>query len=160
MRGSAVSGDEAQTSGPGQLDVTYPAQADGTPAGGALTAKELDRLRVVQLVLQRRLTRVSAGGMLGIGPRQVARLCDAYQRQGAVGLVSRKRGRVGNRKLPPSIEAQVVELTRRLYQDCGPTQVRKNLAEQHGIQLAKETVRKILSNAGLWFSKRRTPQVK
>jgi transposase len=160
MRGSAVSGDEGQTSGPGQLEVTYPAQAGDTSTGGALTAKELDRLRVVQLVLQRRLTRVSAGASLGIGARQVARLCDAYQRQGAAGLISRKRGRVGNRKLAPSIEAQVVHLARQFYQDCGPTLVRKNLAEQHGIQLAKETVRKILSNAGLWFSKRRTPQAK
>jgi transposase len=144
------------------LEISDPGQTGDTSTDGLglLTAKELDRLHVIQLVLQRRLTRVSAGALLGIGARQVARLCEAYQRQGATGLVSRKRGRVGNRKLPPSIEAQVVDLAREFYQDCGPTLVRKNLAERHGIQLAKETVRKILSNAGLWFSKPRTPQAK
>jgi len=118
-----------------------------------MSAKETDRLRVIQLVLDRRLTRVKAGVLLGIGPRQVARLCGAYQREGAAGLVSRRRGRVGNRKVPSDVVAQVVELTRRFYQDLGPTVVRDRLAEQHSIKLAKETVRKILSKAGLWLPK-------
>jgi transposase len=118
-----------------------------------MTAKELERLRVIQLVLERRLTRVKAGESLGITARQVARLCVAYQRDGAAGLVSRKRGRVGNRKLPADLEAQVVEHARSFYQGLGPTLVRKELAERHGINLAKETVRKILSRAGLWLPK-------
>ena len=121
-----------------------------------LSAKEIDRLHVIQLVLERRVTRVKAGGLLGIGARQVARLCNAYQRYGAAGLASRKRGRVSNRKLAPAVEAQVVELSRRFYQRFGPTFVREKLAEQHGIKLAKETVRKILSRAGLWLPKTKT----
>jgi transposase len=123
-----------------------------------LSAKELDRLRVIQLVMERHMTRVKAGGLLGICARQVARLCSAYQRDGAAGLASRKRGRVGNRKLPPAVEAQVVELSRRFYQQLGPTVVRDKLAEQHGIKLAKETVRKILSRAGLWLPKPKRSQ--
>lgn len=123
----------------------------------SLSAKEIDRLHVIQLVLERRMTRVKAGGLLGIGARQVARLCCAYQRDGAAGLASRKRGRVGNRKLPPAVEAQVVELSRSLYQQLGPTVVRDRLAERHGIKLAKETVRKILSKAGLWLPRAKTP---
>ena len=118
-----------------------------------MSAKEIDRLRVIQLVLERRMTRVKAGQMLGLCPRQVTRLCGAYRRDGAAGLVSRKRGRVGNRRLPPDVEAQVVELACRFYQDSGPTLVRERLAERHGINLAKETVRKILSRAGLWLPK-------
>ena len=124
----------------------------------SLSAKEFDRLRVIQRVLERRLTRVKAGGLLGIGARQVARLCSAYQREGAAGLASRKRGRVSNRKLAPVVEARVVELTRTLYQQLGPTVVRDKLAERHGIKLAKETVRKILSRAGLWSPKPKTPR--
>jgi hypothetical protein len=38
----------------------------------------------------------------------------------------------------------------------GPTFVRDKLAERHGIKLAKETVRKILSRAGLWLPKTKT----
>jgi hypothetical protein len=119
-----------------------------------MSAKELNRVRVIQLVLERRMTRLKAGGLLGIGPRQLIRLCGAYKRDGAAGLVSRKRGRVGNRKLPAAVEARVVELSRRFYQEMGPTLVRDKLAERHGIKLAKETIRKILSKAGLWSGSR------
>jgi transposase len=126
-----------------------------TTSAGFLSAKEIDRLRVIPLVLERRMTRVKARGLLGIGARQMIRLCGAYQRDGAAGLVSRKRGRVGNRKLPPGVEARVVDLSRRFYRHMGPTLVRDKLAEQHGIKLAKETVRKILSKAGLWLPTQR-----
>jgi len=119
----------------------------------AMSAKEIERLSVIQQVLERRLTRVKAGERLGIGAKQVGRLCAVYQREGAAGLVSRKRGRVGNRKLPSDVEAQVVELASKFYQDCGPTLVREKLAERHGIKLSKETVRKVLSKAGLWLPK-------
>jgi transposase len=124
--------------------------------GGVLSAKEIHRLRVIRLILEHRMTRVKACGLLGIGARQVIRLCGAYKRQGAAGLVSRKRGRVGNRKLPPDVEARIVKLSRRLYQQMGPTLVREKLAQQHGIKLAKETVRRILSRAGLWVAKAKT----
>jgi transposase len=121
-----------------------------------MSAKEIDRLRVIQRVLERHVTRVKAGELLGISARQVARLCAAFQLYGAAGLVSRKRGRVGNRRLPADIEAQVIELARRFYQGSGPTLVRDKLAERHGIKLAKETVRKVLSRAGLWSPKTKT----
>ncbi len=146
MRGSDVSQSDAPTTGSDQIELS-------DPAAPVLTAKENDRLRVVLLVLERRVTRVQAGQALGITPRQVARLCVAYQRQGAAGLVSRKRGRVGNRRLPSVLEAQVVELAHQFYTGFGPTLVRDKLAEHHGIKLAKETVRKILSKAGLWLPK-------
>ncbi|HEX3697035.1 MAG TPA: helix-turn-helix domain-containing protein [Polyangia bacterium] len=120
-----------------------------------LSAKEIDRLRVIRLVSERHLTRARAGGLLGIGVRQVSRLLQAYLRDGAAGLASRKRGRVGNRKLPAAVEARVVALSRRFYRQLGPRLVRDKLAEQHGIKLAKETVRKILSRAGLWLPKTR-----
>ena len=119
----------------------------------AMSAKELERLRVVQSVFERRVTRVQAGKTLGLTARHVARLCSAFQREGAAGLVSRRRGRVGNRKIPNETEAQIVELTRQFYRDGGPTLVRQKLAERHGIRLAKETVRQILSRAGLWLPK-------
>jgi transposase len=159
---------ELEMSGSGYLEMSEPvlSQPAGasqgfvssdTSAVGVMSAKELDRLRVIRLVLERRLTRVKAGELLRITARHVARLCGAYERNGAAGLISRKRGRVGNRKLPSDVEAQVVELARQFYRDLGPTVVREKLAERHGIKLAKETVRKILSKAGLWSPKKIRP---
>lgn len=156
MRGVSFIPDEMKTPGSGHLETSDSGRSQ--PGAGEMSAKEHDRLRLIQLVMERRLTRVKAGQSLGITARQVARLCDAYQREGAAGLVSRKRGRIGNRRLPAAVEAQVVEHARRFYQGLGPTLVRKELAERHGINLAKETVRKVLSRAGLWSPKTKTPQ--
>ncbi len=158
MRQLGTAPGDTQVSGSGPQSDGVPAAELGTVDGSAaaatdMSAKEVDRLRVVQRVLERHVTRMKAGELLGISARQVARLCAAYQLDGAAGLVSRKRGRVGNRRLAADVEAQVVELARRFYQGSGPTLVRDKLAERHGIKLAKETVRKVLSRAGLWSPK-------
>jgi transposase len=116
-----------------------------------MSTQELDRLGVIRQVLEQRLTRVKAGHLLGLSARQVARLCRAYGRDGAAGLVSRKRGRSSNRKLSATIETQVVELVRAHYDDFGPTLVREKLQERHGIKLCVETVRRILLKAGIWL---------
>ena len=65
-----------------------------------MSAKELDRLEVLGRVVERRLTQWQAAEQLGLSLRQVERLCQALRRDGAAGLVSRKRGCASNRKLP------------------------------------------------------------
>ncbi len=60
---------------------------------------ELERLEVIQRVRERRLTQGEAATMLGLGVRQVQRLCAAYRDQRAAGLVSGRRGRRSNRRL-------------------------------------------------------------
>ncbi len=57
-----------------------------------MSAKELDRLEIIGRVVERRLTQRKAAEQLGLGLRQVERLCRAYRTDGAIGLVSRKRG--------------------------------------------------------------------
>ena len=64
-----------------------------------MSAKEVDRLEVIRRVLERRLKRVKAAQVLGITTRQVRRLCDAYESEGAAGLVSRRRGRPSNNRI-------------------------------------------------------------
>jgi hypothetical protein len=118
-----------------------------------MSAREIDRMGVVQKVLEGRLSRVKAAELLGLCARQIARLCSAYEREGAAGLVSRKRGRVGNRKLAAGTEERVADLVRKLYHDFGPTLVREKLIEQHDVRLCKETVRRILIRAGVWLSR-------
>lgn len=58
-----------------------------------MSGKERERLRVVEAVKERRLTQTQAAVRLSLSVRQVKRLCRAYRRRGAAGLISRKRGR-------------------------------------------------------------------
>jgi transposase len=77
-----------------------------------MSTREIDRLGVIRQVIEGHLKQVKAAEVLGLGVRQVARLCIAYEKDGAQGLVSRKRGRVSNRRLDEALKARVVELVR------------------------------------------------
>ncbi len=58
-----------------------------------MSTKEIDRADVMRRVLEKRLTQVKAGKLLGLSKRQVRRLRKVYERDGVAGLASRKRGR-------------------------------------------------------------------
>jgi hypothetical protein len=60
-------------------------------------------------VIERRRTQRQAAEQLGLCERQVRRLCRALSEHGAAGLVSRKRGRPSNRKLPAAVRDEALE---------------------------------------------------
>lgn len=70
------------------------------PAGlVTLTMRELDRLKVIEAVVDTGLKPGRAADRLGLSVRQVERLIIRSQEQGASGVASGRRGRPGNRKL-------------------------------------------------------------
>ncbi len=69
------------------------------------------------------------------------------------------RGRSSNRKTPEAVKRRAVELYRgkkqaRLWHDYGPTLAAEELAEQHGIAISRETLRRWLMEAKLWQRRR------
>jgi transposase-like protein len=126
-----------------------------------MSNKELDRLEIVQRTLGRRLTQREGAKALGISLRQMERLCQAYRAEGAQGLVSARRGRPSNRKLPAGFKRDVLELVGAHYADFGPTLAAEKLAEKHGLHVSRETLRKWMVEAGVWVPRklrRRTQQ--
>ena len=85
--------------------------------------------------------------------RQVKRLCRAYQGSGAAGLISKRRGRPSNNRLPEKTINQARQLLRMRYPDFGPTLATEKLAIE-GLSLSVETVRQLLIGEGLWKAKR------
>jgi hypothetical protein len=121
---------------------------------------ELDRFGVITRVRERRLTQVEAARILDLGVRQVQRLCAAVVRDGADGLISRKRGRPSSRRFPESFRRSVVTLISAHYSDFGPTLACEKLLERHGIAISNETVRKLMIEAGIWRTRaQRKPKV-
>jgi hypothetical protein len=123
-----------------------------------MSAKELDRLEVLGRVIERRLTQRQAAEQLGLSERQVRRLCRALGEQGAGGLVSRKRGRPSNRKLPVAVRDEALALVRARYADFGPTLAGEKLAEQHGVAVCVETLRQWMIRADLWTPRSQRPR--
>ena len=81
--------------------------------------------------------------------RQVRRLCRAFERSGAAGLVSKKRGRPSNRKLSPELQARVVGIIRDHYADFGPKLAREKLLERRDLAAGRERLRRWMAAAGI-----------
>ncbi len=118
---------------------------------------ELERVKVIEAVVEGRLRCFQAAERLQLGERQISRLCRRYEACGPAGLVSARRGRPGNRELPVDLRARAVALVRGYYADFGPTLACEKLRECHGIRLAKETVRRWMRDAGLWIPRAQRP---
>ena len=129
----------------------------GRPDTITMSLRELDRCKVIEAVVRDGLMVWRAAEKLGISRRQVERLAQRYRQDGPQGLVSRRWGQAGHNQLPPGVETRVRGLIRDNYADFGPTLTCEKLRERHGIDLAKETVRRIMINAGFWVPRRQRP---
>jgi len=122
-----------------------------------LSMRELDRLKIVQAVLDGLLKPGRAAERLKLTDRQFRRLVQRYRLEGAHGLLSRHRGRRSNNRTAPELEAHAAALIRERYADFGPTLACEKLVEVHGLVLAKETVRRLMIEAGLWVPRKQRP---
>lgn len=121
----------------------------------ALSHRELDRLGVIEAVAQGRRRQREAADELGLSVRQLKRLVRRYRDDGAAGLASRRRGRPSNNRLAAEVREHALQLVREHYADFGPTLAHEKLTELHGLSLSVETLRQLMTQAGLWQVKRR-----
>ena len=122
-----------------------------------MSMRELDRLRVIQAVAEHQLKPGRAAERLCVSVRQIERLVLRYRADGARGLVSGKRARASNHRLPDGVAQRALALIRERYADFGPTLACEKLRECHGIELAVETIRSLMTAAGLWVPRKQRP---
>ena len=120
---------------------------------------ERDRLKVIALLAQdkvpKALTQAEAAQQLGFTERHVRRLVAAYRLHGDAALVNKARGRPSNHRLSEDVRQEVLVLLQAHYSDFGPTLAAEKLTERHGIVVSRETVRRVMADAGLWKPHRR-----
>jgi len=85
-----------------------------------MSAKEIDRLSVVQKIIDKRLTQALGAKQLGLTIRQVKRLVRKYRQYGAEGLISKQRGQVSNNKYSDKKIEDIKKLVSMHYYDFGP----------------------------------------
>src|ERR1700746_476947 len=124
-----------------------------------MSKKEFDRLEVLLGVQSGRLRVADACELLRLKRRQVFRLLAGLKHGGAASLVSKRRGRLSNNRLPEAYRDLALSLVCERYADFGPTPVQargrllaaEKLAELHGCTISRETLRGWMIAAGLWI---------
>jgi transposase len=122
-----------------------------------MTMRELDRYKVIQDVADGTLMPWRAAERLGLTTRQIRRLVGRLREHGPGGLVSGRRAKPSNNRLDAATADRALAIIRERYADFGPTLACEKLVECHGIRLAKETVRRLMMDAGLWVPRRQRP---
>jgi hypothetical protein len=77
-------------------------------------------------------------------------LVRAYRDHGAYGLVSKRRGRPSNNRLPEETKRQALSLLKGKYNGFGPTLACEKLVEIEGLKISVESVRQLMITEDLW----------
>ena len=125
--------------------------------GLTLSAKEQNRLQVLNGVMSGQWCMREAAQVLGVSERHGWRLLAAYRKEGASGLAHKNRGRTPSNATPANTKDLVVSLAQGRYKDVNHTHLSELLAEREGVTLSRPTVRRILVRAGLNSPRRRRP---
>lgn len=118
-----------------------------------MSAKEIERLRVLQRVEAGSLTVVDAAEILNLSYRQASRIWQRYQEWGVHGLSHKSRGMPGKNCIDESLRKEALRLYKELYWDFGPTLAAEKLLERNDLQVNHETLRRWLIGDCQWSGK-------
>lgn len=110
---------------------------------------ELECARIVEACVKGEIKPGIAALRLQISTRHLRRLQVQFAKSGVSGLISRRRGKPSNNQLAPDLAQNALQIVREHYPDFGPTLACEMLLNRHGIRVSKETLRRLMIEAGL-----------
>ena len=122
-----------------------------------MNQKEQARLQILNSLLSEHMTVDQAAMLMGVSTRHTRRILAAYTEEGAAALAHGHRGRRAPNTTPDSIKTEVLSLARTTYSGVNHTHLSELLREREGIDIARNTLRRILVGAGLVSPRRRRP---
>jgi transposase len=125
-----------------------------------MTQADRDRLVTLRKAKKRLITQRQAAEELGLSVRQVKRLIYALKKRGDKAVIHGLRGKPSNQRIAKTVEEEAMQiLSADLYKGFGPTLASEYLADQHDIEVSKETLRQWMIRAKLWRAKEQKTKV-
>ena len=126
----------------------------------AMSGRELERVEVMGRVASGDVKLSDAGVMLELSYRQTKRLWRRYVQVGRKGLKHGNGGRPSNRSKRLKLRRRVLNLVKKKYSGSegerfGPTLAAEHLAEEDGIVMDHETLRRWMLAEHLWSRQRK-----
>lgn len=125
-----------------------------------MNEREVRRSGVLDRVKSEDLTQVEAAEILGLSYRQTKRLYRRFLKLGGKGLVHGHVGKRSNHAKEARFRRRVLALVRKHYggdpgERFGPTLAAEHLAEDQGVVVDAETLRRWMLDEGLWTRARK-----
>lgn len=119
-----------------------------------MSERELRRVEVLAQIDDDRLSVGAAANLLDVTERQIYRLLKSFRIDGASSIRHKARGRMPNNQIHAAKRDYVMTLIRENYADFGPTLAAEMLVERHQLNVSRETLRKWMTEDGLWLSRK------
>src|SRR5712691_10281250 len=128
-----------------------------------MSRRELERVEVMGRVAKQDLELSDAAGLQELSYRQTKRVWRRYREAGGEGLKHGNAGRPSNRGKAGKVRRRVLKLIQKKYSGSeqerfGPTLAAEHLAEEDGVEIDHETLRRWMLEAGLWSRQRKRTQ--
>jgi transposase len=120
-----------------------------------MSQRQLQRLEVMGLVEAGKITLKEGAEKIGMSYRQTIRIRKRVQEKGGKGLIHGNTGNPSNHRMKEGIKAKVLKLSQKVYGEFNDQHFTEKLAEEEGIEVSRETVRKIRRAAGMGPKRKR-----
>ncbi len=122
-----------------------------------IDAERADKASGSHSLMADHMTTEQAATLMGVSTRHTRRILAAYRRDGAAALAHGNRGRRPANATSDPLATDVVVLARTRYAGVNHTHLSELLREREGIDIGRNTLRKILTDAGVNSPRRRRP---
>ena len=121
-----------------------------------MSHRDIDRLRVIRDVLDKKLTQIEAASILKLCDRQVRRLCGQIRSRGHRGILHGLKGQPSNNQLDAEMLGMALSaLHNPRWEGFTAVFAQQKLESLHGIALSDTTVRKLMTKTEIARSRRR-----
>lgn len=115
-----------------------------------MSQRDVKRLHIIQKVIEKELSQVEAAKILGLSDRQVRRISQRVEKEGAGGIKHGSCGKPSRNLTEETQKERILGIYRSCYEKFGPTLASEKLLEKDKIRISRETLRKWLIAEGLW----------
>jgi transposase len=115
---------------------------------GDFSAHEQKRIQVIEDAVGGRVTVREAARLLQLSPRQIKRLKQKCRAGDTEWMRHGNRGRPKPWRTPDNVRSRILEIWASNYSGLNDSQLWRALTENEGISISRETVRRILRQAG------------
>lgn len=120
-----------------------------------MTLKAQKRVKILEMIIQKKIKQNEAARTLGISRRQVIRILQKYRAGGDEFLNHQLMGKPSNHRMDNGIKMKIIEIVRKEYEGYKPTFIAEKLYEDHHIKINACTLRLWMIEEGLWTKRRK-----
>lgn len=125
-----------------------------------MTEKEIDRISILDQVINKDLTQIQAWKILWLSDRQIRRLLKRVNKYWKKWIIHRSRGKPSNRWFKKKFIKEIVDIiSNSIYSWFWPSLLSEELKDSYNITISNESLRNIMITNWLWIpNKRKIPK--